>query len=165
MISTSKVSQTGFFIRSPMILLFRKYSSLCSCLYLFAIPVDIHIRLSIYVLVNEKASERRTTAALQDIGRSDPVAVTESARLRRNVCLRIERHTSLGSAEGVTTSRPAEAGRPGRCAPQRQVDALSLGAARRSARAARPRRVAPMDGERPSHEWRTPPAQKSLLPN
>jgi DNA-binding transcriptional ArsR family regulator len=30
---------------------------------------------------------------------------------------------------------------------------------------ARPRRAAPMDGERRSHEWRTPPAQKSLLPN
>ena len=32
MISASKVSQTGFLIRSPMILLLRKYSSLCSAI-------------------------------------------------------------------------------------------------------------------------------------
>jgi Family of unknown function (DUF6428) len=45
------------------------------------------------------------------------------------------------------------------------MDPLSLGAARRSAGAARPGRVAGVDDEKPGNERRAPPAQKGLLQN
>jgi hypothetical protein len=45
------------------------------------------------------------------------------------------------------------------------MDPLSLGAARRSAGAARPGRVAGVDDKKPGNERRAPPAQKGLLQN
>jgi len=48
---------------------------------------------------------------------------------------------------------------------RREMDPLSMGAAWRSAGAARPGRVAGMDDEKPGNERRAPPAQKGLLQN
>ena len=43
------------------------------------------------------------------------------------------------------------------------MDALSLGKTRRSANSPRSHRIAGLDGEKRSHEWRAPQAQPSLL--
>src|SRR6266540_1699572 len=102
---------------------------------------------------------------LQNLDRSNTVAFAEPARLWRDLCLRTDRYATRGAAESVTSPGSSEAGRFSGSTSRRQMDALSLGAAWRSARSSRARRLARVDGQRPSDEWRTAAATESLLPS